>query len=810
METLLQDLRFGLRSLRRSPGFALAVLLTLFLGIGTTTTVFSVLNSVVLRPLPYPHPDTLVTAWTQFMAVGLERNYFSGPEYLDFVRGNEEGDKVFRDVAGFYTGDGVTVTGSERAERLTGALITPGFFRVLGVDAAEGRTFLDEEGQPGREHVVVLSYGLWQRRFGGDPTRLGQNLEIDGVSHTVVGVMPRGFRFDQEADLWRPLVVDPADPGSRGGRYIRVLGRLAPGVSIDQAKQAVSLLAGELGRSYPDNYPEESGWGMALVPLHQYVVGDVQAKLWVLFGAVGFLLLIACANVINLILARTQSRLREISLRSALGANRMRIFRQFVTEMGLLAGLGGLLGMLLAYGGLQVLKAINPEQLPRVAEISLDGRAVLFTLGISALVALLLSVVPSFQLSRINLNETLKAERWEAPSGGRLDSRTVLVALQVGLVLVLLVSSGLLVKSFLKLQEVSPGFEPRNLLSLELSLPSSRLPEDYQLRDFVHRLEEQLASTPGVEAAGITSQLPLSGASFSNSFLVEGQPFSPGDIPPEGQVSWIEGNYFKTMGISLVKGRVFDGRDDEEAPLVAVVDETLGQKFWPGETPVGKRITIEGPEGPWIEVVGVVGHVKQEGLDASSRAQLYFPYAQGPQRGLYVVLRISTVPAGPISAARARLASLDPGLAFGDVRTMEQRLAGSMSERRFSTSMVVIFGVVALLLAAVGIYSVMTYVVNQRRRDVGIRMALGAQRGDVLRLMLTRGMTAAAVGVGLGLLGALLWTQTMQGMLYGVPPNDLMTFILVAALLLLVAGVASFVPAARATKVDPLQEMRHD
>ncbi|MDY7092227.1 MAG: ABC transporter permease [Acidobacteriota bacterium] len=809
MESLLQDLRFGLRSLGRSKGFTLAVLVSLVLGIGTTTAVFSVVNGVVLKPLPYAQPDRLMTVWTQFLAVGLERNYFSGPEYQDLLDGANADRQVFDGIAGYYSGSSVTVTGGETSQQLTANLVTPDFFRVLGVEAERGRTFLPEEGTPGRSQAVVLSYGFWQRRFGGDTNVLENTLSIDGEPHSVVGVMPAGFFFDQEADLWMPLVVDPADLGSRGGRYIEVVARLADGVSRRQAQEASSLVAQQLARQYPDNYPVDSGWGMALIPLHEQVVGDVGAKLWVLLGAVAFLLLIACANVSNLILARTQSRLREISLRSALGADRWRIFRQFLTEMSVLSGLGGLVGLLLAFGALQLIKLSDPEQLPRVAELSLDGQVVLFALVVSALVALLLSAVPSLQLSRLNLNETLKAERFEGHSGV-VDSRTVLVVVQVGLVLVLLVSSGLLIKSFLRLQEVSPGFEPRDLLSMELSLPTSQLPEDFQVRSFVERLSEEMNGLPGVAKAGVTSQLPLSGSSFSNSFLVEGQPFNPGDIPPEGQVSWIHGDYFQAMGIALLDGRVFRSSDDAEAPLVAVVDKSLAQRFWPDESPVGKRVTIEGPEGPWIEVVGMVDHVKQEGLEASSRVQMYFPFAQGVQRGIYLVLRTETPPAGVIAAARQRLTTLDSDLAFGDVRTMEQRLADSLSERRFSMAMVVAFAVIGLLLAGVGIYSVMTYVVNQRRRDVGIRMALGAKRADVFRLMIGRGLRAAAVGVVFGLVAAWLWTRTLESMLFGVGATDVGIFVLVSVLLLTVASIATLVPARRATRVDPLQEMRHE
>jgi putative ABC transport system permease protein len=822
METLRQDVRFGLRTLRKRPGFTLVAVLTLALGIGANSAIFSVVNAVVLRPLPYAAPERLVALWGNLNQKGFEEVELSAPEFADF---RARGAHVFEDAAAYYEG-GFNMTGAGEPERVRGVYATAGLFSTLGVAPLKGRAYTAEEDRPGSNDVVVISHSLWRRRFNSDPAVAGKSVMLDGRACTVVGVMPADFRFpDNDTDIWKPAAFDAdlLSPNNRGSHFMSAVARLKPGFDAGRAGEEVAALARAQGEENPNSYPR--GFGASIRPLAEEVVGrSVRTSLFVMLGAVGLVLLIACANVANLLLARAASRRKEVAVRTALGAGRARIMRQLMTESVLLSLAGGAAGLVLALWGVDLLVALAPEGTPRVGEVGLDARVVAFTFGVSLLTGVVFGLAPALHASKVDLNESLKeGGRGSGEGAGRGSLRGLLVVGEFALALVLLAGAGLLVKSFSRVLGESPGFDARGVLTMRLVLPQTKYRSYEEHRAFYSNLFGRLRALPGVEAVGANNLLPLNGNGGSRTFLIEGRPVPPGQPKPEEQLRFVTPGYFASLRVPVLRGRDFDERDVQSAPRVAVVTRAMAERHWPGEEAVGKRIAYAGiargqeqrPE--WIEVVGVVGDVRHRGLDLESKPEIYVPVYQPlfsnrpvPPLSLYVAVRTSGDAGALAASVRREVAAVDPEQPVANVRTMEERLAESVAQRRFNMTLLGIFACVALVLAGVGVYGVMAYAVARRTHEIGIRVALGARRGDVLRLVLRQGMWLALAGVAAGLVGAYAATRLMSGLLYGVSPTDPLTFAGVAALLAAVGLLACLVPARRATKVDPMVALRYE
>ena len=822
METLRQDVRFGLRSLLKRPGFTLVAVLTLALGIGANSAIFSVVNAVVLRPLPYAAPERLVALWGNLNQKGFEELELSAPEFADF---RARGAHVFEDAAAYYEG-GFNLTGAGEPERVRGVYATAGLFNTLGVAPSKGRAYTAEEDRPGSNDVVVISHSLWRRRFNSDPAVAGKSVMLDGRASTIVGVMPADFHFpDKDTDIWKPAAFDAdlLSPNNRGSHFMNAVARLKPGFTLERASEEVAALARAQGAENPNTY--QRGFGASIRPLAEEVVGpSVRTSLFVMLGAVGLVLLIACANVANLLLARAASRRKEVAVRTALGAGRARIMRQLLTESVLLSLAGGAAGLVLALWGVDVLVALAPEGTPRVTEVGLDARVVAFTFGVSLLTGVVFGLAPALHASKVDLNESLKeGGRGTGESAGRGSLRGLLVVGEFALALVLLAGAGLLIKSFARVLGESPGFDARGVLTMRLVLPQTKYRSYEEHRAFYSNLFGRLRALPGVESVGANNLLPLNGNGGSRTFLIEGRPVPPGQSKPEEQLRFITPGYFASLRVPVLRGRDFDERDVQTAPRVAVVTRAMAERHWPGEEAVGKRIAYAGiargqeqrPE--WIEVVGVVGDVRHRGLDLESKPEIYVPVYQPlfsnrpvPPLSLYVAVRTSGDAGALAASVRREVAAVDPEQPIANVRTMEERLAESVAQRRFNMTLLGVFACVALVLAGVGVYGVMAYAVSRRTHEIGIRVALGAQRGDVVRLVLRQGMWLALGGVGAGLAGAYAATRLMSGLLYGVSPTDPLTFAGVAALLAAVGLLACLVPARRATKVDPMVALRYE
>jgi putative ABC transport system permease protein len=795
MDTLLQDLRFGLRLLLRQPAFTLLVVLTLALGIGANTAIFSVVNGVLLRPLPFPWPERLVMVWGYHPNIGKETA--SLPDYLDW----REGAPAFEHLEA-YTSAFFNLTGQGEPERITGARTTAGFFQALRVPAALGRTFETGEDRQGNNHVVVLSHGFWKRRLGANPEVLGRTLTLDGLPHTIIGVAPEHLRLLWNAELWAPLATD-AQMGRRSD-FLAVIGRLAPGATVERAQAELTAVASRLEQQYPDT---NARWTARLVPLHEELVGEARPALLIFMGAVGLVLLIACANVANLMLARSSMRQRELAVRAALGASRGRLIQQMLTESVLMALLGGALGLLLAVWGVDGLRMAQLSLLPDHSEIGIDGWVLGFTLGLSLVTGVLFGLAPALNLPGRDLDGTLRAGARGLTGGmGLRHLRGWLVLGEVALALVLLVGAALLLRSFDRLQRVDTGFNPEGVLTLRVKLPQTKYPEDPQVAAFYQRLTERVAALPGVESSGITNAVPLGGAP-AWSFSIEGETPATNAVQ-DAEAFAVSPGYFRTLAIPLRSGRLFEPQDGPTAQRVALISQTLASRYWPGRDPLGARVSVDGTT--WATVVGVVGDVRADAIEKEPYPQLYFPFTQVSLRTMFLTVRTEGEPMSLVGALRREVSGLDSDLPLSDVLTMEQRLGHAVAKPRVNVLLLGGFAVVALLLAGMGIYGVISQMVAQRTREIGIRMALGAKPGDVLRLMIQQGLTPALVGIALGLVAAWVGSSLLASLLYGVSAKDPLSFLLVPVFLISVSLFAAWLPARRATRVDPTEALRQE
>ena len=805
METLWQDIRFSARMLIKQPGFALIAVFTIVLGIGANTAIFSIVNAVLLRPFPYQQPERLVMVGESTGGGG--RNAVSYPNFVDWRQQNN----VFDAVSVMRSNENYNLTGVGEPERLQGRLVSAGFFTLLGIKPLLGRDFLPEDDRAGVTPSVILSHAFWSRKFGNDVSVLGRQITLNNLAHTVVGVAPVDFQFGLDADVSVPIGLSSerfrargADPGAG------VVARLKPNVSLHQAETEINLIYARLEQQYPES---NTGRRATLTPLHEFFTGNVRQPLLILLGSVGLVLLIACANVANLLLVRASTRKREMSVRVALGASRGRIVRQLLTESLMLATIGAVLGTLLAHWGMRFIVHQLPDGIPRLNEAGLDLRVLVFTAGVSLVTGLLFGLAPALQASRLNLTDALK-EGDRGSSGGRQRLRSVLVVCEVALTLTLLVGAGLLVQSFRRVLQVDPGFEPQNLLTMQISASN---PDGHQVVSFFNQLQENVGKLPGVKSVAISNGLPL-GVVNRPVFFIEGQPRPEKGKEPGGIRYTVSPDYFQTMGIELVKGRVFTTHDTPTTPLTVVIDEALAQHFG-NEDPIGKRFSQSSSGTPSYEIIGVVRHVEQDNLDGSAirTPQFYFSFNQipaerwpGSVRRVNLLTRTDVDPASLAAAVRGQIASLNKDQAVFNVKTMDQIVSQSLASRRFSMLLLSAFAIVALALASVGIYGMLSYAVAQRTREIGLRMTLGAQAGSVLRLVIGQGMKLALAGVALGLIASLALTRTMKNLLFGVSATDPLTFAGIALLLSLVALLACWIPARRATKVDPLIALRYE
>ncbi len=805
MKNLLQDLRFGLRTLRKKPSFAVIAVFTLALGIAANAAIFSVVNAVILRPLRYENAARLMTIWENHQANGGPETEWTSPTGFEDWRDQASS---FDHVVAYQGWQPTLMAGNGEPEQITGALVSHNAFAMLNVKPLLGRAFLPEDDQPGAEARIILSHGLWQRRFGADAAIIGKTISLNGESRAVIGVMPAGFQFPiiSTAELWRPIRPTLGAGCQRGCITIRVLARLKDGVTETQARTELKTIAARLEQQFPETNTKV---GATLIPLQDFIVGPVRTPMLLLLVAVAFVLLIACVNVANLLLARATTREKEMAVRASLGAGRWRIIRQLLAEGVLLASIGGAVGLVLAYWLLDLIIAFAPDGTPRLAEIALDRRALFVTVGITLLTGIFFGLAPAWQISRMDLNQSLK-DSGKGTQGLKRSRRALsaLVVAETALALMLLIGAGLLIKSFLNLQRVDPGFNPTNVLTAVVSLPLANYPNP-QVRAFHTQLLERLPALPGVQSVGAISSLPLAGFNNDNNFVIEGRPKPPPNQQPVAWVNSVSVDYFRTMGTPLRAGRDFTNRDNETAPKVVLVSETFARRYFSNENPLGKRVGNGEPDG-WREIVGVMADVKQFGLSQDARATMYFPLAQRPSRQLFYVLRTASDPLNQGAALRGAVAALDKTLAVSTIRTMQEWTAQSIGSERFTLLLFGLFAALAVLLAAAGIYGVMSYSVAARTHEIGVRMALGARGADVLKLVLREGMTLALLGAAIGVSAAFALTRLMEKLLFGVKATDPLIFAAVAILLGLIAFLACYIPARRATKVDPMIALRYE
>jgi putative ABC transport system permease protein len=804
-DEMMQDLRIGIRVLRTQPGFTLVAVLTLALGIGATTLIFSVVNAVLLRPLPLPEADRIVRLEERHRG-GTAGSNFSYANFLDLGRETT----TVEHIAAARFGS-VSLTDGVEPEQVSSLSVSADYFAALGIMPVLGRVFLAEEDTPGRDNVVLLSHALWQRRYGADAGLIGKQIKLGATAVTVVGVLPPGFRnghpFAGQYDVWRPLVATGALRNNRRSHLLGVLARLKPGQTPAQAQAELALIAQGIEQKSPGIDPD---LGVSVSGLQTRMVEPLRPALLVFLCAVGFVLLVACANVANLLLARAATREKEMAIRTALGAGRLRLARQLLTESVLLAGLGGAAGLLLAWWGVRLVAALDPVSFPRINEVSLDGRVLLFTLLISLLTGVLFGLAPVLQLPKLRLYAPLKEGGRTAQSVARRGLRQFLVVTEVALALVLLIGAGLLANSFYRLMQVERGFDPANVLTVNLTLPSSKYPEPAQQTAFLQQALERVAQIPNVRAAGLTSTLPFRGGPATD-FEIEGRPLAPGEPEPMADIRIVDANYFRTLAIPLRQGREFSARDTAAAPRVMIINEEMARRYWPNENPLGRHVTMKDWGDPLTgEIIGIVGNVKADDLSSAIRPMIYWPYPQFPSSFNNLVLRTAGDPLSVVGAVKEQIHALDREQPLSNIQTMEELIASSVAPQRFNTLLLGVFAALALVLAAVGIYGVISYTVAQRTHEIGIRMALGAQRGEVLKLVVGQGLRLVLSGLGVGLLAAFGLTRLLSKLLFGVSATDPLTFAGVSLVLLAVAWLACYLPARRATRVDPLVALRHE
>jgi putative ABC transport system permease protein len=806
MDSLLSDIRYGIRNLVKRPGFTAIAVITLALGIGANSAIFSTINALLVHPLSFPNQDRVIAIWDKVPSRGVEHNEVAMANYLDWRAQNHSFDQL-----SLHRWWSTNLTGGDSPERVLGFQVTANFLDVVGVQPIKGRNFSEDENQPGKDAVAIITYSLWQRRFGSDPNIVNKTITTNGIARTVVGVLPEGFNYPKAAEIYAPIALTPELIKRRDFHSFYVIGRLKPGASIQSAQADIDTITARLAAQYPQT---NIGLGATVYPIVADTVRIYDTALWVMMGAVAFVLLIACANVANLMLARASGRQKEIALRAALGASRWRIVRQLLVESMIIALIGGAGGILIAFWGVDLLRASNPGEAAKYApgwtHLGINAPVLLFTLGLSLLSGLVFGLAPAWQVSKPHLNDALK-EGGRQTSSGSHRLRSLLVISEVALSLVLLIGAGLLFRTFLALLKTNPGFNPDGVLTMSLNLPVAKYKEEAQRAAFYSDLVQRVKTLPGVQSAAVVNYIPLGGSNSSDSFLVEGEPEPAPGQEHIGRYRVCTPDYFQTMQMSILKGRAFTDQDQAATRPVVIVNETLARKFWPNGDAVGKRIRFSGPleKNPWMEIVGIVKDVKHE-LDLAVTPEYYLPHTQDSWNAMVLVARTTVEPGSMAAPIRQQVLAIDKDQPVFDVKTMQEVRAIALTLHTFGFVMIAIFAVVALVLAAIGIYGVMAFAVTQRTQEIGIRMALGARALDVLKLVVKNGMWLAVIGAIVGLAGAFGITRLMATLLFGVSPTDMGTFVLVTFGLLLVALFACYLPARRATKVDPLVALRYE
>ena len=802
MDSLLRDIRYGVRGLMKRPGFTAIALIALALGIGANTAIFSLVDAVLVQPLPFHQPDRLVWMWGNIRQGG-NRASVSPLDFLDYRQQNTTFEQF---AATLSIPIPLNLTGNGEPERLTSAAVTGNYFDALGVKPALGRTFVLDNEKSGNDQVAVLSYALWQRRFAGDPDIVNKTVMLDGKSCLVLGVMQKDFNFPQGAELWVPMNFDRS-PGmkQRKAHFLRPIGRLKPGVTIAQAQADTDAIARTLEKLYPDT---NTGWNLRLVSLRDQLIGNSKPTLFILFGAVGFVLLIACANVANLLLVRAAARQKEIALRTALGASRMRIVRQMITESVLLALAGGAIGAFLANWGVELLVAVSANNLPPTANVRIDATVLGFTLIVSLVTGVLFGLAPALRTMKLNLCDSLKEGGRSVGEGVQRNlTRSILIVMESAIAVVLLVGAGLLIRSLVRLQNISPGFDFHNVLTMRIDLPEEKYSTPEKTTSFFQQLESRIGGLPGVESVGLISELPLSGQPNDMPYTVEGRPPSGPEDGFDDDFRRVNTQYFRAMRIPLLRGRNFTEQEVSKEAKVVLISDLLAKQVFPNEEPIGHRLVM-GMHGDAFEIIGIVGDIRHHALEYSPSPAMYMPTFEGNWMNL--VIRAESDPTNLTAAVRREVKAIDPDQPVAAVKTMDEWMSTAVAGPRYRTSLLGLFALVALILASTGIYGVMSYSVTQRTHEIGVRMALGARRLDVLKLVVRQGMSLVAVGVFIGLIGAFALTRVMSSLLFEVTPKDPLTFTAVALFLATVAFIACYIPARRATKVDPLVALRYE
>jgi predicted permease len=817
MESLWQDLKYSFRTLWKKPSFTIVAVVTLALGIGANAAIFSMVNGMLFRSLPYDNADRLVMVWETNQRRNWDMMYPSYPNFADW----RDQNKVFEEMAAYVT-MGVNFTDGDEPERVVVAGASASLFKMIDAKPLLGRTVTPEDDKPGADPTILLSYGLWQRRFNSDPQIIGKTVSVQGIKQTIIGVMPQGFEFPPQfkdgsslqpkVDIWGPLRIDPNNREGRGTHSFYTIALLKPGVSLAQAREEMNGIAQRLEQEYPGN---NKGSGVRLIPLPEQIVGDIKPVLLVLLGVVAFVLLIACANVANLLLARATGRQKEIAVRVAMGASRRRVVRQLLTESMLLSIISGIAGLLLAIWGVRLLVALSPD--PRMSAVGVNMKILGLTLLVSVITGLLFGLAPSLLASQVDPNKTLKESSLNTSGSNRHRLRSLLVVSEIALALVLLVGAGMMITTFMRMQSGNLGFNTDNVLTMQIATTGDQYTEAFRSAAFFQQLIDRLKTIPGTDAVGVTNVLPLSGTEFDNSFKIEGGPRPPGEVR-QAEYRAISADYFRAMGIALKTGRVFTERDTKDAPGVAIINEALARRYFPNEDPLGKRLYIDtqvelatyGGKVIPREIVGVVAEVKNNMTQRRSKPEMYVPYLQNPHRSMTVVMRTSSDPANLANTVRGEVRNLDESLPVFNIKTMQQLRDEAVAQQRFFTLLLSMFAVVALVLAIVGIYGVMAYSVTQRTREIGIRMALGAHPSDILKMILKQGMWLVSIGLVVGFVAAFLLTRVVYNLLYGAGGADIITFVGVSLVMVLAALGACYISARKATKVDPLTALQYE